>query len=593
MSGLAGELERYLELRRQMGFKLHRAEKLLRQFVTYCETQGIEVVTAAVALQWAGLPERPSPAWVSMRLRVVRGFTRHLSLVDERHQVVPTALVPARATRATPYLYSEQEVMALMAAVHSLGSPMRQASYAAIIGLLWVTGMRVGEALALDTTDVDLAGGVLTVREAKFGKTRELPVHDTTTEALGAYLKHPVPVVPATHFAGVLPLGCGHPRPLLQLPLGLSTTRAPRRPDSAFGALPAPAARLFATASRCAPSSAGIATAPTSRDAPAPFDLPRPPAPGQHVLVFVRRARAARAGRRTPGAEQRGAPMSALAPTLEAFFTQRLMAQRHASAHTIAAYRDTFRLLLGFVEEQAGKRPAALDIEDLNAARISAFLDHLECGRGNTVRTRNARLAAIHSLFRFAALRHPEHAELIERVLAIPPKRFQRRIVSFLTDDEVNALLAAPDRSTFLGRRDHALLLTAIQTGLRVTELIGLRLQDVVLGTGAHVRCVGKGRKERATPLTPQTAEVLRCWLTERGGAASDPLFATSQGAPLSRYGVSAIVKRHVAAAAACRPSLATKKHLPACASAHRGHAPPARRSGHHRDRAVARSRRR
>jgi integrase/recombinase XerD len=202
MSGLAAELERYLELRRQMGFKLHRAEKLLRQFVTYCETQGIEVVTTTVALQWAGLPERSSPAWVSMRLRVVRGFTRHLALVDERHQVVPTSLVPARATRATPYLYSEQEAMALMAAAHSLGSPMRQASYAAIIGLLWATGMRVGEALALDTTDVDLAGGVLTVREAKFGKTRELPVHETTTEALGAYLKHrrrlcPQPASPA------------------------------------------------------------------------------------------------------------------------------------------------------------------------------------------------------------------------------------------------------------------------------------------------------------------------------------------------------------------------------------------------------------
>jgi integrase/recombinase XerD len=255
--------------------------------------------------------------------------------------------------------------------------------------------------------------------------------------------------------------------------------------------------------------------------------------------------------------------MSALAPTLEAFFTQRLMAQRQASTHTVAAYRDTFRLLLGFVEEQVGKRPATLDIEDLNASRISAFLDHLQRSRGNTVRTRNARLAAIHSLFRFAALRHPEHAELIERVLAIPPKRFQRRIVSFLTDDEVKALLAAPDRSTFLGRRDHALLVTAIQTGLRVTELIGLRVQDVVLGTCAHVRCLGKGRKERATPLTPQTAEVLRSWLKERGGAPPDPVFPTTRGTPLSRYGVSAIVKRHAGAAAAFCPSLETKSASP------------------------------
>ncbi len=255
--------------------------------------------------------------------------------------------------------------------------------------------------------------------------------------------------------------------------------------------------------------------------------------------------------------------MSALGPTLEAFFTERLMAQRRASPHTVGAYRDTFRLLLGFVEEQTGKRPATLGIQDLDAPRISAFLDHLERGRGNTVRTRNARLAAIHSLFRFASLRHPEHAGLIERVLAIPPKRFQRRIVSFLSDDEVDALLAAPDRSTFLGRRDHTLLVTAVQTGLRVTELIGLRVQDIVLGTGAHVHCLGKGRKERATPLTPPTAQLLRCWLTERGGAPPDPVFPTSRGTALSRYGVSAIVERHARAAAASCPSLATKNTTP------------------------------
>ena len=255
--------------------------------------------------------------------------------------------------------------------------------------------------------------------------------------------------------------------------------------------------------------------------------------------------------------------MSALGPTLEAFFTERLMAQRRASAHTIAAYRDTFCLLLSFVEEATRKRPAALGIEDLDAARISAFLDHLEGARANSVRTRNARLAAIHSLFRFAALRHPEHAALIERVLAIPPKRFERAIVSFLTDDEVAALLAAPDRSTFLGRRDHALLVTAVQTGLRVSELVGLRIQDVVFGMGAHVRCYGKGRKERATPLTPATAEILRAWVTERGGGASNPVFATSRGTAISRYGVSAIVRRHAHGAGASCRSLAAKTVSP------------------------------
>jgi site-specific recombinase XerD len=255
--------------------------------------------------------------------------------------------------------------------------------------------------------------------------------------------------------------------------------------------------------------------------------------------------------------------MSALAPTLEAFFTERLMAQRQASPHTIGAYRDTFRLLLGFLEGETKKAPATLALEDLDAPTISAFLDHLEQGRGNTVRTRNARLAAVHSLFRFAALRHPEHAGVIERVLAIPPKRFDRRDVSFLSDVEVGALLAAPDRSTFLGRRDHALLLTAVQTGLRVTELVGLHVGDVVFGTGAHVRCLGKGRKERATPLTSHTTEVLRSWLDERGGSSSDPLFTTTQGRALSRYGIAAIVERHVVTAEPSCASLTSKTVSP------------------------------
>jgi integrase/recombinase XerD len=255
--------------------------------------------------------------------------------------------------------------------------------------------------------------------------------------------------------------------------------------------------------------------------------------------------------------------MSALAPTLEAFFTTRLMAQRRASPHTIAAYRDTFRLLLGFLHAETGKRPSTLDITDVDAPRISAFLDHLEHDRGNVVRTRNARLSAIHSLFRFAALHHPEHAALIERVLAIPPKRFERQIVAFLTDDEVTALLDAPDRGTRLGRRDHALLVTAVQTGLRVSELIGLHVEDVVLGNGPHVRCVGKGRKERATPLTASTVEVLRSWLTERSGGPLDPVFPTSRGTALSRYGVTAIVERHARAASASCPSLGAKQPSP------------------------------
>jgi len=200
--------------------------------------------------------------------------------------------------------------------------------------------------------------------------------------------------------------------------------------------------------------------------------------------------------------------MSALAPVMEGFFTERLIGQRRASQHTVASYRDTFRLLLGFAQRHTGKTPATLDLEDLDAVVIGAFLDHLEVERHNSVRTRNNRLAAIHSLFAYAALRHPEHGALIQRVLAIPAKRTDRQLVSFLTDDEVDALLAAPDRSSWIGRRDHALLLVAVQTGLRVSELTALACPDVEIGASAHLRCHGKGRKERITPLTAQVREV-------------------------------------------------------------------------------------
>lgn len=209
--------------------------------------------------------------------------------------------------------------------------------------------------------------------------------------------------------------------------------------------------------------------------------------------------------------------MSALAPTLQAFFTDRLLTQRNASPRTIAAYRDTMRLLLGFAQRETGKRASKLDFADLDAPLIGAFLNHLERERRNSPRTRNARLAAIHSLFRYAALRHPEHAASIARVIEIPAKRHQRALISYLDQAEIQALLEAPDRTTWLGRRDHALLLVAIQTGLRVSELVNLTIAAVSLGTGANVRVTGKGRKERCAVLTAETAAVLRGWLRERG----------------------------------------------------------------------------
>ena len=251
--------------------------------------------------------------------------------------------------------------------------------------------------------------------------------------------------------------------------------------------------------------------------------------------------------------------MTALAPVLQAFFTDRLIAQRRASSHTIAGYRSTFRLLLGFAAAKTGKPPSALDIADLDAPLITAFLDHLQQDRHNTIRTRNWRLAAIHSLFGYAAFHHPEHAATIQRVLAIPTKRHERRLLTWLTEPEVDALLAAPDRGTWAGRRDHAMVVLAVQTRLRISELIALSRGDITLDTGAHVRCMGKGRKERATPLTGLTVAVLNGWLAEHAGDTQDPLFPTRTGTRLSHDAIERRLAGHLATARANCPSLRAK----------------------------------
>jgi site-specific recombinase XerD len=255
--------------------------------------------------------------------------------------------------------------------------------------------------------------------------------------------------------------------------------------------------------------------------------------------------------------------MTALAPLLEAFFTERLIGQQEASPHTVASYRDSFCLLLRFAQQRTGRPPHRLALEDLDAALIGAFLNHLEGERRPSVRSRNARLTAVRALFNFAAYRHPEQAALVQRVLTIPPKRTDKAVVTYLTEDEAAALVDAPDRSTRIGRRDHALLLVALETGLRVSELTGLTCADVRFGVGAHVRCHGKGRKERITPLRREARAVLRSWLDERGGSAEDALFPGPKGNRLSRDAVRRLVDRHVATAAAACPSLTSKEITP------------------------------
>jgi integrase/recombinase XerD len=255
--------------------------------------------------------------------------------------------------------------------------------------------------------------------------------------------------------------------------------------------------------------------------------------------------------------------MSTLAPILQSLFTDRLRNQRHVSDHTISAYRDAIRLLLQFAQTITGKQPSQLDLADLDAPLIGAFLNHLETDRANSVRTRNARLAAIHTLFRHAAWQRPDDAAIIQRVLAIPPKRFDRTIVTYLTETEITALITAPDTTTWTGRRDRALLMLACQTGLRASELLGLRITDVHLGAGAHVSCLGKGRKHRVTPLTGATTTQLASWLTERAGQPTDPVFPTRRGTPLSRDGLQRRLATHVSTATRHCPTLHGKTITP------------------------------
>jgi integrase len=252
-----------------------------------------------------------------------------------------------------------------------------------------------------------------------------------------------------------------------------------------------------------------------------------------------------------------------LAALLQAFFTDRLLAQRHSSPHTVAGYRDCFRLLLRFAGLRLHKPPSKLALEDLDAPFIGAFLGHLETERGNGARTRNVRLAAIHSFFRFVALSEPAHALLCQRVLAIPSKRHERGPVAYLDHEEVEAVIVAPDPSTRIGRRDRALLLIAVQTGLRVSELRALQWEDVSLGDGAHVRCTGKGRKQRCTPLRKDSLAALRVWRREIGGTPGSPVFPSARGGVLSRDAVEKLVAKHAESAARRCPSLKRKNVTP------------------------------
>jgi site-specific recombinase XerD len=251
------------------------------------------------------------------------------------------------------------------------------------------------------------------------------------------------------------------------------------------------------------------------------------------------------------------------APLLQGFFTERLLQQQGASPHTVASYRDTFRLLLLFTSERLQKAPSRIAIEDFTPAFLGDFLRHLEVDRGNSIRTRNGRLSALRAFFRFVTMSEPALALQCQQVLAVPAKRYEHNAVAFLDEREAAALVAAPDTRTWIGRRDRALLQVAIQTGMRNTEITSLRWQNVTLEVGAHVKCLGKGRKTRCTPLRPDVVESLQQWFTEQRGTLTAPVFPSSKGGPLSADALQALVGRHAANASRSCPTLARKHVTP------------------------------
>ena len=448
----------------------------------------------------------------------------------------------------------------------SITSPLRAATYETLIGLLAASGLRIGEAIKLDRGDVDWSEGVLLIRESKFGKSRLVPLHASSMQALARLCRSARRAAAATDGAELLRLP--DPQPAVATPSCLPDVpparrrrryrrrRAARRPGCTT------CRHTFAVRTLLGWYRAGE---DVQAKIPSLSTYLGHREPGSTYWYLSAAPELLAPGRRPPGRlpgwrsrhdPDRADPAGVLhRPARQ---------QRQASPRTIAAYRDTLRLLLGFVHQQTGKPPAPLDWDDLDATTISAFLNHLETERHNSARTRNVRLTAIRSLFSYAALRHPEHALLIQRVLAIPPKRFDKRIVTFLTAAEIDALIAAPDQSRWEGRRDRALMLLAIQTGLRVSELIGLNCGDVTLGTGANVRCEGKGRKAaRRSPHQPRRGVCIRAWLTERAGRPADPLFPTRTGRRLSRDAVALRVSTHAATAAQRCPSLQGKRVHP------------------------------
>ena len=566
MTGLRSALERYLSMRQGLGYKYQHQARRLADFVSFMEKRKATTITTKLAVAWATLPPDRHASW-ALRLTDVRGFARHIANIDPQTEVPPAGILPP-LKRAKPYVYSDAEIEALLTAALALppANGLRRWTYHYLFGLIAVTGMRLSEAIGLQRSDVNLDEGVLTVRQSKFGKSRLVPLHRTTREALLSYAERRDAHLGSRcgpHFFVAERGGRLLHQYVHRVFWRLSREIGLRRPGDHTGPRVHDFRHRFAIRTLLGWYREGIDVEQ---------QLPVLSTYLGHACVrdtywylsaCPELMEAGGAAPRSALGGQAMKPSSNVATLIERYFTERLMRQRNVSANTIASYRDTFRLLFTFAQARLRKPPSALALDDLDAPFISAFLADLETKRGASVRTRNLRLTAIRSFFRFVSFEEPAHSALIQRVLAIPSKRHDKRQVHFLTRPEIEAVLAAPDRTTWLGRRDHTLLLLAAQTGLRLSELISLDRDAVHLGTGAHVRCVGKGRKERCTPLTAHARGALQAWLKEPARHGANALFPNMHGGRLSADSVQSLLAKHVRVASERCPSLASKRVSP------------------------------
>jgi site-specific recombinase XerD len=555
-------------MRRGLGFQLREAGKALADFVVLMEKRKARYITRELALAWAQQPQKVQPAEWARRLGFVRGFARYRSATDPRTEIPPHGLLPFRAKRARPYIYSDAEIRSLLRAALDMPyrferGKLRPRIFHCLFGLLSVAGLRIGEARNLELQDVDLKAEVLTVRGTKFGKTRLVPLHASTCRVLADYIARR-----RRHWAGrtvssyLFVSSWGN-----RLDGGEihRTFYALSRKIGLRGAADSHGPRLHDMRQLCNkhPRSMVPVGAGSRTETARVVHLSWPCSHRRHAMVFGEFSGTDAGGDASGRAELGGSAMKSpisLAVLLERFFTQRLMQQRQASPHTISSYRDTFSQFLKFSEQRLKQAPSRQSFHQIDAPLITAFLDHLEKQRGISSRSRNLRLTALRSFFRFAAFEAPAHSAQIQRVLAIPSKRFTRTLVEFLTRAEVDALLAAPDQNTWLGRRDHAFILLAVQTGLRLSEMTALKREDIILGAGAHVRVIGKGRKERCTPVAKSTLAVLKAWLREPQRGNGQVLFPSIHGQPLSVHGVQYMLNKHRVAASSVCASLKDKR---------------------------------